>query len=109
MAETLRITPQESLEDFVSQGLKPARRAYFSRTNCACGLGARAIQLGFNASMDVNHVNDELIKHFGKAYHDGFARGFDDDSYVSDEATERFIQGHADGLAAWEAVKHLAQ
>jgi hypothetical protein len=111
MPELKRITPEEVLEAFVSQALKPERKEYFPHDGCACGLGAIAkkqglIEYSTLGNVYCNGTRNNLISVYGESYHNGFARGFDDSG--SDDFGEAFAQGYEDGQAAWEAVKHLA-
>ena len=106
-----RITPEEVLEAFVSQELTPMQGAYFQKDGCACGLGAMAKKMGMVTyytpeKYSGRETGKKLSEYYGVNYHDGFARGFDNQGI--DGFGEAYSKGYEDGLAAWEAVSHLA-
>ena len=106
-----RITPEEVLKAYEKTGLKPMQGDYFSKDGCACGLGAIAKKQGLIEYTAIGSVccygtSINLISVYGESYHNGFANGFDD--LGSDDLDRDLAQCFEDGMAAWEAVKHLA-
>ena len=112
MTQLKRITPEQVIEAYGTTGLKPKQKRYYSKDRtCACGIGAIFASIGdvwndhdFPSNAAERYAN---IK-YGYDYTQGFVQGFDSapvGSFRSDESK----QGHADGQAAWEAVKHLVE
>lgn len=108
-----RITPEQVVEAYRKTGLKPVRERWvaWSGGECVvCGLSAVAIAAGNEAK----EIEQRTIKTrcIGEMlglpieYVGGFADGFDDESVSESRLrdSEEFIAGHADGIAAREAV-----
>lgn len=111
-----RITPDQVKAAYESTGLKPEQCIWIDTStgrNCACGLSAvyaarfDAKDLVYDGSIfDV--IADGLC--LQDSYVSGFVAGFDHGG-AADSANltpEVFKLGYEDGVAAWEAVKHLA-
>lgn len=97
-----RITPQEVLEAFEKTGLKPMQGDYYPFAGCACALGAIASSQGIEGSL---YHQFSII--YGD-YQDAFTDGFDGRRKPLGGLCESDELAYQDGLAAWEAVKHLA-
>lgn len=113
MTEIKRITPDQVLNAYRTQCIRPIRDTWARYTNdgerCGCGLTAVLVDKGgpvafsrvFLIKAHIPHVVRELG--LSRSYVVGFVRGFDDDD-ISDGIDSHSALGHADGKAAWEAV-----
>lgn len=118
MADIKRITPEEVLKSITANELTPYQEEFVtldSGKNCVCGLSAIVIAkgntFGFIRSLDNSEafVMDTLIKDgFTQEYLVGFVKGFDFMESRFATTDENYAVGIKDGIAAWEAVKHLA-
>lgn len=116
--ELKRITPEEVLKSITANQLVPYQEEFVildNGNNCVCGLSAIVITkgntFGFIRSLDNPEafVMDTLIKDgFAQEYLVGFVKGFDFTESRFATTNKDYADGVKDGVAAWEAVKHLA-
>jgi hypothetical protein len=105
----MKITPEMILDAYENTGLKPKQGDYFSKDGkCACGLGAFYAFNNNTKELDGSYVGNYISKLISYDYLSGFIDGFDSNEYIGDPLDEEII-GYKDGIAAWEAVKHLAE
>lgn len=112
MSDIKRITPDEVKAAYEKMGLKVKRGGYFPGVGgCACGLGAyAAAYLGVVPAMGEVGVSCAYFNAgFKRNYRMGFADAFDGDPENPKLQVEEYKFGYEDGLAAWEAVKDIAQ
>lgn len=114
-----RITPDQVKAAYESTGLKPEQCIWIDTSagrNCACGLSTVYVSKFDQETLETKVSTADgyfpvVIGHgleLDYHYVDGFTCGFDGASSLLDRVHERFKQGYEDGVAAWEAVKHLA-
>lgn len=117
-----RITPDQVKAAYEMTGLRPVQCEWLDTAagrNCACGLSAVYAERFNIDSLEEAHgfYDDDGISEtievgleLDRNYISGFVAGFDagDIDNTSNLFTDIFKLGFEDGVAAWEAVKHLA-
>ena len=108
MSDQKRISPEEVVEAYRKTRLLPIRGIALGRlVACGCALGALYKREHPRASSSANALHWARLR-YGESYVDGFACGFDG-VITALMTNERRELGHADGRAAWDAVRGMNQ
>jgi hypothetical protein len=105
------VSPERVVQAYRETGLTPGRLDFFPEVGTACALGALF-------ATEYRHLSDDELFEFDTEkiwswlqekhyyfYATGFADGFDGKRQkVLCRPYEGYIQGHSDGVAAWNAV-----
>ena len=104
MSEQKRISPEEVVAAYEAKGLTPIQGETLDLLDkCACGIGALYAREQREIAWPM--IWAESI--YSADYAEGFACGFD--NYAPMELGDRYQQGHADGRAAWDAVRGMVE
>ena len=120
--EPRRIKPEEVRAAYLKMGWKPTQCNWQdSLHGCGCGIG---VQMAANGDFSLDGLDDEelendtpnhvyiAVKSLGisRAYIAGFVTGFDwTESGETPPDEPLAVQGFADGLVCWQAVRDLAE
>lgn len=119
---TKRVTPEEVKAAYASSGLIVRQGTVFGSESqrkdaggcCGCAMAAlyfdahpeELIRCEMGEPYDVGAPYQWFAVEYGDEYLSGFLGGFDNAEIYQEYAQDtRWLEGHADGLAAWEAVK----
>lgn len=104
----LRITPEQVLSAYEQIGLTPLQNDFISADGCkACAI--MAIHIAAGGESYINLALDRANNTYGFRYRECFIKGFDGYNQDYHHLSEFEKEAYADGEAAWEAVKHLAE
>ena len=109
-----RVVPEQFPEKFRNHEVLPTRCAFITEDRCqcyACALGIEAIDgSDVVSAMNARHNIGELacLSQFPLHYAKGLSDGWEGDRPIavySGDAEEQYLQGQADGKAAFEACQ----
>lgn len=115
-----RITPEQVLKAYEQRGLKPMQDQWYEKAGQdRCGCALTAVILSQHPELEDLEEEESLNEHIDSChgalldsldndYISGFIGGFDQGKIPTINARPVYLDGHNDGKAVWEAVKHLA-